>query len=134
MRILLTILFCFVLFGCFRQWQTNEDYLDYLASIVIRYQDKHGKVPRVFEEAHEESGITLPNRGDINGGSLGYYALPPNAFMFRALGKNRKDDKGLADDLDIYYVNKAKVGRKEFITELNRDPIYRESYSDLFSK
>lgn len=134
MKILLAFLSLFALVGCSSQWQTNEDYLDYLSSIVIRYQVKHGKISKDFGDVLRESKVILPNRGDIDGYPLVYYVFPPNSFMFRSYGKNRKDDKGLLDDLDVYYINGAKVNRREFISEFSKDPIYREVYSGLFEK
>lgn len=30
----------------------NEEYIDYLASLVVRYQQRHGSPPDGFEAAH----------------------------------------------------------------------------------
>jgi hypothetical protein len=133
-KIFCVISSCLWLIGCSKLWQTNEEYLDYLSSIVIQYQLKHGVVPDNEDKALQESGITLFNRGDINGNSLAYFQLPPNSFMFRSYGRNLKNDKGLSDDLDVYYVNKKKVNRMEFVSEINKNSDYREIYDNLFDK
>jgi hypothetical protein len=93
---------------------TNEEYVNYLASIVVQYQKKHGKTPEGFEMAHRESKIVLPHRGDKNG-ALVYRRIGDKAFFFRGFGRDRKDDLGLGDDTDVYYVEMKKVNREEFI-------------------
>ena len=115
-------------------FKSNEDYISYLSSIIVNYQKKHGKTPESFDIAFEESGITLPNRGDINGGSLAYYRMGDNAFMFRATGKNSKDDLGRGDDTDVYYVNQTKVSRDTFIkfVQTDNDRALWQVYHSLF--
>jgi hypothetical protein len=93
---------------------TNEEYVNYLASIVVQYQRKHGKAPEGFEMAHRESKIVLPHRGDKNG-ALVYRRIGDKAFFLRGYGRDRKDDLGLGDDTDVYYVEMKKVNREEFI-------------------
>jgi len=121
--------------GC-SKWKTNEDYLDYLASLVIQYQNKKGSVPESFGQAHAESGVTLPNRGDKNGRSLAYVGFQPDAFMFRSYGENNKDDFGLGDDFDIYYIAEKKVTRETLITylKIKKDSEYWYVYGSMFQK
>jgi hypothetical protein len=113
---------------------TNEEYLNHLASIVLLYQKKHSKTPEGFEIAHRESKIVLPRRGDKNGNSLLYRKIDDKSFFFRALGQNRKDELGLGDDLDVYYINMEKVDRKEFIQYIKQldEQIKAEYYLDFF--
>jgi hypothetical protein len=93
----------------------NEAYIDYLASLVVRYQERHGSPPDGFEAALGESGVTLRNRGDAYGRSLAYYRFGDRGFMFRAYGANGEDNLGLDDDLDIYYLDERRVPREAFI-------------------
>jgi hypothetical protein len=95
--------------------QANEEYLNHLASIIVGYQSRHRSIPKSFEVAHQESGVFLPNRGDVNGLALIYHKLGDRAFMFRVYGKNGQDDYGLADDLDVYYLDGHRVGRQEIV-------------------
>jgi hypothetical protein len=134
MRRLISILALALLATSCSRWRTNEEYLDYLASIVIQYQNKHGSFPEHFSVAHEDSGIILPNRGDKNGNGLIYLRFEPNCFMFRSYGANNKDDKGEGDDLDIYYIGGKKVGRtifKDYVSK-NTDPLFWSIYRELF--
>lgn len=134
-RPLIIFLLPLLLVACSR-WKTNEEYLDYLASIVLNYQVKHGKLPEHFSVAHDDSGIILPNRGDKNGNGLVYMQFPPNAFVFRSFGRNNKDDSGEGDDLDLYYVRGKKVTRKDFLSHAaaHTDPIRWDSYKAMIRK
>jgi hypothetical protein len=96
----------------------NEAYIDSLASLVVRYQERHGSPPDGFETAHAESGVTLPNRGDAYGRALLYHKFGDRGFLFRAYGTNGKNDFGLGDDLDIYYLDRRRVPREAFIRYL----------------
>jgi hypothetical protein len=108
-----------VLASCSRgSREENETYVDHLASLVLRYQERHGSPPQGFEEAHKESGVALPNRGDKYGRPLIYIKCGDRGFMFRANGDNRKDDLGLGDDVDLYYLDGKRVAREEFIAYL----------------
>src|SRR5690606_6649430 len=80
------------------------DYLNYLASLDIQYQNKHGAVPESFDQAHSESGVVLPNRGDKYGRGLAYVDFQPDAFMFRSYGVNNHNVLGLGVELGIYYI------------------------------
>lgn len=123
-KIILLILYLFIV-SCSNQWQTNEEYLDYLASLAIKYQAKHGKLPIDIEQAIQGTDIILPNRGDLNADPYAYIQIEhTNVFMIRSYGENKNNDKGLADDLDIYYINGEKASREEFISELNKHPVY----------
>lgn len=134
-RTLLILFLPLLLVGCSR-WKTNEEYLDYLASIVLTFQVKHGMLPETFSIAHEDSGIILPNRGDRNGNSLVYVRFPPDAFVFRSYGRNNKDDNGSGDDLDIYYVRGKKANRDDFLVHAaaHTDPTRWDIYKGMFRK
>jgi len=121
--------------GC-SKWKTNEDYLNYLASLVIQYQNKHGAVPESFDQAHSESGVVLPNRGDKYGRGLAYVDFQPDAFMFRSYGENNQNDLGFGDDLDIYYIAGKKVPREALIAYLKskKDSYYWDIYGSWFQK
>jgi hypothetical protein len=106
---------------------TNEEYMNYLASIVLQYQKKHGKVPEGFEIAHRESKIVLPNRGDKNGDPYVYRRVGSKAFFFRGYGRDGKNNLGLGDDTDVYYVETKKVNREEFIQYMEQ---YMEQSED----
>ena len=127
---------CLLLIGCSSQWSTNEEYLDYLASIVIDYQSKQGAVPESFENAHNASNVVLPNRGDKYGRTLVYFNFPPDAFMFRSYGTNQKDDLGFEDDLDVYYIKTKKTNRSNFISHIKtqNDPLQWEAFKTVFEK
>ena len=46
----------------------NISYMrDRLAPIILEFERKHATVPDLFSEAHEESGVRLPHRGDYYG-------------------------------------------------------------------
>ncbi len=56
--------------------RSNDAYIDGLAALVVRYQERHGSPPDRFEAAHQESGVVLPNRGDVQGRPLSYIKCP----------------------------------------------------------
>jgi hypothetical protein len=128
------ILLTLALAACGTRWKTNEDYLDYLASIVLKYQSKHGNLPGGFETAHKDSGITLPNRGDKFGNSLAYYQFENRAFMFRSYGTNQKDDLGHNDDLDLYYLDGKKVKRVDMMAAVRTMPDFRWEVPSIFGE
>ncbi len=104
-----------------RSKEENEKYIDYLASLVVAYRDRHGSLPDTFEQAHNDSGVSLRNRGDRYGGSLAYHKCGDRGFMFRAYGKNRTDDLGLGDDIDVYYLDRNRVTREVFVAYLKTE-------------
>ena len=82
----------------------NEKYLkETLGLIILDYAKKHGEVPENFEEAHDESGIVLPNRGDYFGQSLAYRKIGKMSFYLHSYGANRRDDGGKGDDIYVEY-------------------------------
>ncbi|MBN1889307.1 MAG: hypothetical protein JW850_15035 [Thermoflexales bacterium] len=76
---------------------------DTLGAIVLGYQERHGRLPDTFAEAHEESGVVLPNRGDVAGRTLIYVKTGEDSFYFLSYGPNGKNDAGLGDDLKVEY-------------------------------
>ena len=56
--------------------------------------------------------------------------------MFRSYGQNAKNELGLEDDLDVYYIAGAKVSQKALITHLKngKDSDYWSIYENLFPK
>lgn len=135
MKYLLIVAAILAVSGC-SKWKTNEDYMSYLASLVLQYQNKHGAVPEYFELAHTESGVVLPNRGDKYGRGLAYVGFQPDAFMLRSYGENNQNDLGLGDDLDIYYIEGKRVSREDMIAHLknNQESYYWEVYGSWFQK
>jgi hypothetical protein len=136
MKNILLIFLLIFLAGCSSHWNTNEEYLDYLSSLVINYQSKYGKVPEGFDLAHQESGVTLTHKSDLDGNPLIYIDFQPNAFMFRSYGQNDRDDRGSVDDFDVYYVDKKKVTREVLISLLKNksESFYWAAYSNLFDR
>jgi len=87
--------------GC----QRNVAYLqDRLGPIVLAYAERHGTLPAGFDLALQESGETLPRRGDYYGGPL-TYEQQPNGFRWVAFGPNRQYDGGNGDDLVVTYTD-----------------------------
>jgi len=130
------MLILFAMAGCAdNRFKTNEEYLDYLASIVTTYQKKHGATPEQFDQALEESGLMLNHRGDLDGRHLSYFNFGEKAFMFRANGENRQSDLGLLDDTDVYFIEMKKVTRDEFIkySKTNNGGMYWDACGFLFS-
>lgn len=79
--------------------------------------------------------MTLPNRGDVYGRPLAYYRFKDRGFMFRAYGANGRDDLGLADDLDIYYLDQHRVPRKElieYLMSLDHGNLWSNGYRLIF--
>ena len=55
--------------------------------------------------------------------------------MFRAYGPNGQDDLGLADDLDIYYLDKHRVPREkiiEYLKSLDYGNLWPTVYRPMF--
>jgi hypothetical protein len=63
-----------------------------------------------------------------------YRKIDDKVFFFRAIGKNRNDDLGLGDDLDMYYINMEKVDRDQFVQYIKEldDTVKAEVYLDFF--
>jgi hypothetical protein len=84
----------------------NRAYIkDKLGGIVLSYKQKHGQLPQTFEQAHDDSKITLLNRGDLYGGAIVYEKVNDNSFYFLSFGANGRDDNGQGDDLKVEYNN-----------------------------
>ncbi len=62
----------------------NRAYLERLAGIAAGYIARHGEAPDGFDqalnEAHAQTGLILPNRGDADGHGLAYEKLGKRAF------------------------------------------------------
>jgi hypothetical protein len=74
-----------------------------LGGIVLAFQQKHGRLPTTFEEAHAESGVVLPHRGDKFGRPLVYRKISEGAFHFLSYGPNGQPEAGHGDDLLVEY-------------------------------
>ena len=97
-----------LLVGCSRsdaaQRSQNCTYIqDTLGSIVLDFKEEHGHLPDSFEEAHKDSGVVLPNRGDAFGRSLIYKKTGEDSFYFLSYGPNNEFEDGLGDDLKVEY-------------------------------
>ncbi|MUG91563.1 hypothetical protein F7734_03295 [Scytonema sp. UIC 10036] len=71
--------------------------------IVLDFQKKHDRIPSSFEEAHQDSQVILPNRGDAFGNSLIYRKTGESSFYFLSYGMNGKFEDGQGDDLKVIY-------------------------------
>jgi hypothetical protein len=78
-------------------------------------KNRHFVNHAIRNPAARESKVAMPRLGDKDGRPLLYRKIDDQVFFFRAIGKNRKDDLGLGDDLDTYYINMQKVDRNQFI-------------------
>jgi len=62
----------------------NRAYLEHLAGIAAGYIARHGEAPDGFDqalnEAHAQTGLILPNRGDADGHALTYKKLGKRSF------------------------------------------------------
>ena len=110
---------------------TNREYLRYLASIVMRYRTAHGALPEGFEQAHTDSGIILPNRGDKYGRGLSYIRCDDRAFFLRSVGANHREEQGLGDDESVYWIDANEVDRETFVRYLTgKTSIAGSSWTD----
>jgi hypothetical protein len=98
--------------------RNNEAYLDHIASVIHRYQQRHGQVPRSIDEALEDANETLPHRGDYYGKSLSYASACASAFLLRA------------SNLELLYANGQRVTRNVFITWVRSHPSRGEDPDD----
>jgi hypothetical protein len=113
------ILSCLViLVGCAKKWNDNQEYMNYLASLIIECRTSQGSLPKNVDEVVSRLNVTLPNRGDLDGNPLFYGKIDNEAFMMRSYGVNRENDFGGGDDLDIYYIEGKPVNRLTFISFL----------------
>lgn len=84
----------------------NIEYMrDTLAPLVLAFEQSHGEVPESFSQAHDESGIVLPNRGDYYGRSMVYQKRGPNSFRFVSFGANGQYDDGEVDDVVVEFID-----------------------------
>lgn len=98
----------FVLSGCRRaeaaRRAENCHYMqETLGPLVLEYAARYHAMPETFDEALQESGVTLAHRGDAFGGSLVYRKTGDTAFYFLAYGPDGVDDAGAGDDLQVVY-------------------------------
>ncbi|KAF3885980.1 MULTISPECIES: hypothetical protein [Nostocales] len=82
----------------------NCSYLkEKLGKIVLDFQKKHDRIPSSFEEAHKDTQVILPNRGDAFGNPLIYRKTGEKSFYFLSYGVNGKLENGQGDDLKVTY-------------------------------
>lgn len=94
--------------------QKNVEYMrNMLGQIVVEYFEKHGSIPDGFEIALNDSGKTLPNRGDYYGRSMVYQKLSDDSFRFVAFGQNGEYDDGESDDVVVKYADRAWTDNAE---------------------
>ena len=96
---------------------------DTLGKIILDYREKYGRLPDTFSEAFEDSGVRLPNRGDVYGRPLGYKRTGSDSFYFHSSGRNGKNERGKGDDLMVIYSDgQWRVGTPETADEDYYDP------------
>lgn len=117
-----------------RKWESNEQYLEYLSGLVLKYKASQGALPKNIDDAINKLDVRLPNRGDLNGNPLFYATVDNEAFMMRSYGANRQNDFGNSDDRDICYIGSKSVSRMEFINFIKKykNGFYWDVYGDQF--
>ena len=84
--------------------QVNYDYVRLqLGDVVLRYWDRHGRLPISFDIALRDSTTRLPHRGDYFGNPISYHRKGSESFFFISAGPNGRWEKGCGDDLVICY-------------------------------
>jgi hypothetical protein len=98
-----------ILFSCGRDIDKDKEknliYFNKVLNPIIMnyYKDHNNEVPDHFDTAlgysHEKYKVVLGHRGDYSGGSLGYYKIDTNIYLFHAI----RESDTTADDLVAIY-------------------------------
>ena len=113
----LTFFIVLLSFGCSKSNDVddNKDYLTSIASTILYFKSANGRLPESIDEALKFSGKVLLHRGDIHGSPVLYHKIDDNAFLIRSYGRNRVDEKGVGDDVQISLINGKGVSRDALI-------------------